>query len=572
VNARLRPLLATLALALLVFIVVPASLYLGNRGEFLTAPLPLLQLLLLPAGLLVVVALVALRLSRRQEFSRYTSLVATLTLLVWAQTYLLVWDYGVLDGSPIDWDTRPWRGWLDASLWLAALGAAVAWHRRLAAPLATAACVIVALQAGVCAAEAFKHRDALALKASKRLEANRLEAMAQFSRQRNVLHIILDSFQADVFKDLVTGDGGDAIQAALPGFTYFEEQLGTFPATYLALPVIVSGQVYRNHVPRAEFIESAYAGKSVLNAASAAGYEVDLAADSWMLDLLMKGRFDNAYLTAQVPLVQEAARLLDLALFRMAPHHAKRWVYRDQQWLAQRLVTRSPLAQFPYYSHNAFLSHVTRNFAADREAPVYKFFHLMTTHAPLVVNPDCSPAGQALPRVRETVTAQSRCSLAFVVALLNRMKEAGVYDDALIVLMGDHGGHVPPHRYAPGSIVSGNYEYALPADLVALATPLLAIKPPGDTAAFRISPRLTSMTDVAATVDALLGLDSGLPGTSIWDPAYGASGERHFYAYRWSKLDPVSEYIELIQQHPVTGSAYDLKSWHIGPLYPPPHP
>lgn len=517
------------------------------------------------------VALLALRLSRRPEFSRLCSVLAALVLLAWAQAYLLVWNYGVLDGSAIDWGAAPWRA-LDVALWIGGLTAAAAFYRRLERPLVGAALTLVALQAAIVGAQGFAQRDALALKHSKRLASNDLEAMARFSTGRNVLHVVLDSFQADVFGQIVTGPGSDEARAALPGFTFFEEHLGTFPATYLALPVIVSGQVYRNELPRAEFMEGAYGGRSLTRAAHAAGYEVDVATDSWMLDLMTRGHVDHAYLTAQLPVVQEAAKLLDLALFRLVPHLAKSQVYAGQQWLTQRLFRRSTLMRFPYFTHNAFLAHVAKDFRADRPAPVYKYFHLMTTHAPFVVNDDCTPSGRVVERVREHVLAQSRCSLGYVVALLNRMREAGVYDDSLIVIMSDHGGHLPPLRYRQGSIVDGNMEYDLRPDFVGLATPLLAIKPPGASGPFAISPALTSMSDVAATIDALAGFGGGLPGTSIWDPAYGASGQRLFYGYEWSRLDPVSEYIAMIREHSVTGSAYDVASWRMGPVFLPPEP
>lgn len=569
-NPRLQPLLVTAMLALLTFVIIPGVQYMGNRGEFLTAPLPILRLLLVPAALLVALALVALRLSARRDFSRYTSIAAMLTLLVWAQAFLLVWDYGLLDGSPIDWRTPWWRGPLDASIWVAGLAAAVLLHRRLARPLATAAVVLVLLQAALLATNLHTHRATLSLKATKRLAAEDASPMAHFSRTRNVLHVILDSFQADVFKDLLEGPDGAALRDALAGFTYFEEHLGTFPATYLAMPVIVSGQVYRNHIPRAQFMESAYAGNTLFRAAKDAGYEVDLAADAWVLDLLTKAPHDNAYLTAQLPLVQEAARVLDLGLFRAAPHWLKSAVYDDQQWTVQRLFAQSALLKFPYFTHNAFVAGVTRNLVADRDAPVYKFFHLMTPHAPFVVYPDCSPVGAAVGRVRETVTTQSRCSLGFVIALLNRMKDAGIYDDALIVLMGDHGGHIPPHRYAPGSFVQGEFRYVLQPSIVALATPLLAIKPPGASHPFRVSGALTSMTDVAATIDALAGLGGGLPGRSVVEAVADPVPERRFFGYEWNKLDPVSDYIGSIKEYRVTGSAYTVDSWGFVTSYPPP--
>ncbi|MGH8443260.1 MAG: sulfatase-like hydrolase/transferase [Nevskiaceae bacterium] len=569
-RARGKAIAVTAALAALVFIVLPGSQYMGNFAEFLTVPGAILRLLLAPAVLLILLAVIALRTSGRQDFSRYCSVVAALTLLAWAQSYLLVWDYGVLDGSPIDWGTPWWRGWVDSAVWVAGLGVAVAFHRRLAKPLATGAFVVVALQAGLLATDLVIHRDTLALKAGKRVAATQLDAMARFSPERNALHIVLDSFQADVFNEIVNGTGGDEFKAALSGFTFFEEHLGTFPATYLAMPVILSGQIYRNHVPKPGFMADAYSRGSVLTAARNAGFEVDVAGDSWLLDVAMQGKVDNAYLAAQLPLAQEAARVLDLGLFRLAPHWLKPLVYNDQHWLSQRLFSRSVLLRFAYFTHNAFLASITRRLAADRPAPVYKFFHVMTPHAPFVVNADCSPSGRVVERNRANVTAQSRCSLAFVVALLQRMKQAGIYDNSLIVLMGDHGGHIPPYRYRTGSIVDGDMVYELRPDFVALATPLLAIKPPGATGPLRTSTALTSMTDVAATIDALLGLGGKLPGRSLWDQAYPAAGERRFYGYEWSRRDPVSEYVGKVSEYRVVGSAYRSDSWHIGPEFLPP--
>lgn len=569
-TSRQNLLLASVLMASLVCVVLPMSMYLGNLSEFQTAPGAILPLLMAPAMLLVGMVWLGLKLARRAPRTRLVALLAAITVLAWVQAYLLVWDYGLLDGSPVDWDSPTWRPWVDGSVWVVGVAAAALWPQRLQRPLVTAALVVVALQAALVAASAFQHRDALALKASKRLTANKLQEMARFSSDRNVLHIVLDSFQADIFKEIVSGPDGAAIQAAMPGFTFFEEHLGTYPATYLALPVIVSGRPYLNDMPKPAYMDAAFGEGSILTAAQRAGFEVDVASDAWMLDLLMKAPFDNAYLTAQLPIAQEAARVLDLALFRLAPHPLKPWVYQNQQWLTQRLVTRSVLERFAYFAHNAFFAYITRHFSADRAAPVYKFFHVMTTHAPFVVNPDCSPAGQVLPRTRETVIAQSRCSLAFVVGLLNRMKQAGVYGDSLIVLMADHGGHIAPERYRHEGFVTNGVQYDLRPDYVGLATPLLAVKPPGATGPFAVSPVRTSMTDVAATIAALAGLGGDMPGTSIWGPGYGLSGTRRFFGYEWSKMNPVHEYISGIEEYLVKGSAYDAKSWSKGPSRPPP--
>jgi hypothetical protein len=228
---RAQALAGSGVLALLLFILLPASQYLGNLGEFVLAPGPLA--LMLAGGALVFLGAIALalRLLAASGFGRFASVVSALTLLAWLQSYLLVWDYGLLDGSDIDWGTPWWRGWVDLPIWAAGLFAAWRWHHRIGGALRAAAAAVVALQAVAVASDAFARRDVLALKPSLYAASNEAGAMARFSSQRNVLHIVLDSFQAEIFKDIIEGPAREYFVPRLPGFTFFEEQLGTFPAT-----------------------------------------------------------------------------------------------------------------------------------------------------------------------------------------------------------------------------------------------------------------------------------------------------------------------------------------------------
>jgi len=51
--------------------------------------------------------------------------------------------------------------------------------------------------------------------------------------------------------------------------------------------------------------------------------------------------------------------MLDLSLFRHAPHFLKRFIYNDQTWLIQRLVApKGHLLNLEYFSHAAFMDDV----------------------------------------------------------------------------------------------------------------------------------------------------------------------------------------------------------------------
>jgi hypothetical protein len=565
-------------LAAEIFLLLPATLYVGNLVEFAASGLATLRTLFVPALALLLVLVIAGGLVERRGPGAFVAMIAALGVLAWIQAFLLVWDYGPLDGHRIDWSREPWRGWLDGAVWTVVLFAAWRFHRLLERPLSVALGALFIMQSGVLAAAAVDDRAALLEKfgASPRYDA--LPAMPRFSERRNVLHLILDSFQSDIFREIVTaGPGAQRYRSALDGFTFYEENSGVFPYTYFALPAILSGRIYRNDRPKKEFIREVFSGDTLLSAAAGAGFEVDIATEPLMLDMMANGPYTNAYLvpgqsgpSPRALAVNEAAKLLDLSLFRLAPHFLKRHVYNDERWLVQRATAGPEHLRYFYFAHNLFLHEIAKNMSADRPAPVYKFFHVMSPHAPMVVDDQCAYTGGAIERNRETVTWQSRCTLEFVIDLLGRMKELGIYDDALIVLMADHGGHIPPDRYRPPDPAETSRGFVMNPWVVAMASPLLLIKLPGASGPLRTSPAQTSALDTAATVGAILGLKERFPGTDVLGIEADAVRERRFYQYTWRRADYVTDYILPIQELLIRGSLYENDSWSFGEVFEPP--
>lgn len=573
-RAALRLVLCAMLVAE-IFVLVPGTIYVGNLGEFAASGAAIFRNLAIPALIALLAFVVIGGIVERRGPGRFVALVAALSLLAWLQAFLLVWDYGSLDGHLIDWGHAAWRGWLDAAAWAGMLLCAALFARRLERPLVVAAVAVCIAQFGVLGAAAAQNRAEFLEKFGSAPTHDALPAMRQFSATQNVLHVILDSFQTDIFDEIVSnGPAGAGYRAALDGFVFYEENVGIFPYTYFALPAILSGRIYRNDLPKKEFIRQVFSGDTILNAAAASGFEIDIATEPLMLDMMTNGSYTNAYLvpgqsgpSPRALARSEAAELADLALFRLSPHFLKRRVYNDQRWLVQRALASEEHMRYFYFAHNLFLHDVTSNMTADRAAPVYKFFHVMSPHAPMVVDEQCAFAGRALDRNRQTVTWQSRCTLEFVVGLLDRMKQLGIYDSTLIVLMADHGGHIPPDRYHPPDPANG---FAIHPWIVAMASPLLLIKMPGASGPLSSSPAQTSALDVAPTISSALGLGAAFPGTVVTDLASELPRERRFYYYPWRREDYVTDYILPIRELLIRGSIFENDSWRFGAEFSPP--
>jgi arylsulfatase A-like enzyme len=150
------------------------------------------------------------------------------------------------------------------------------------------------------------------------------------------------------------------------------------------------------------------------------------------------------------------------------------------------------------------------------------------------------------------------------------MKELGIYDDALIVLMADHGGHIPPDRYRPPDPAEASHGFVMNPWVVAMASPLLLIKLPGASGPLRTSPAQTSALDTAATIAAILGLKERFPGTDALGIEADAMRERRFYQYTWRRADYVTDYILPVQELLIRGSLYENDSWSFGREFAPP--
>ena len=581
-NTRIRQCLESLlfgaVLAAHLALFTPLTLYLGNSDEFSAGFLSMFPGLLLSlAAFAVLAGLIGLLLPARASRA-YTGLLATLGLLVWVQGNFLVWDYGALDGRQIDWAQRTWRGWLDLSIWLAALMIVL----RLRAPrrriVLNAALAVFALQLVSGAVSGARNSDLLAKSAEIVPGDTALEQVYGFSRSKNVLHLVMDGFQADIFGELVGEDRqGETFADALDGFTFYRNHLSAFPYTHMSLPALVSGKIYRNHEPIETFRANTFGDQSILRSAIANGYELDVAAAPALANWYRLGGYTNTFdLTDSLhadpgqAVIDETAQLLDLSLLRSLPHFVKRYVYNEQRWLIQPLVSESRVSQLQYFSHRFFLRRWHESMTAEREAPVYKMVHLMLSHNPMVVDEDCEFADQYLYAERENVLNQSRCSLIEAVRLLEKMKHVGVYDQTLIVIMGDHGDWVPQKGLIVELASDGTRKpMLLSAAHHALATPLLAIIMPGVSGILRFSDAPTWTADLPDTISTALGFGDDFGRRDILSLSEDEQRTRRFHYYAYDRAELDSDYLEPIQEYLVEGNVYDLSAWRLGELYEP---
>ena len=518
----------------------PWTVHATNRAEFL-APFwslaPRWIWLLAPVvGTLVAIGLVL----PTRWFAHYVAVLFAIGVLLWVQGTVLLAEYGQLDGSGLDLAAHAWRAPFELGLWVGTIALAAIFGVAVTKAAPVGSQLLVALQGIALLLPLVAPPRTLSAgdSASAAAGAWRLPPpeIYQLSRTRNLIHIVLDMFPTERFVEIVDADRA-TFDHNFSGFTVFADHLGAFPTTMASMPAMLSGRAYRNEVPFGLYLERD-AQPTVSQVLKQEGFHrQSLSAHGHPLespggDPAIQYAIPSPYSTFRNYRDVTAAQLLDLSLFRHVPHSLKTAIYRDQQWLLQPWVAadREVVAERAF-SDAAFLAEFAQRVTRGGDAPVYTFMHLLTPHTPVVTNADCTYPGRPQEFTVESYTAQARCALAGVRALLDRLRALDLYESSAILLTSDHGRVFPPAADDPFR------ERSSPAGrldrIVAQATPFLAVKPVGSQGLLRISYAPTALTDVPATLLDLVGLPNTLGhGVSVF--ALGAPPRERTYAhYEW---------------------------------------
>lgn len=521
------------------FIYGPAAIFHGNTAEFTVNFSSILTYYAWPFFILILVCLLGGLLFLRKGFERYVSLLFILGILLWLQGNLLVWHYGVLNGTPIDWSRFRWQGWIDAGLWIIFLTSAVIFGRSIVKLVFVTSLVLIVLQGGFLGWEVITEPKSFSTEYQNTFAPPR--DIFRYSPSRNVIHILLDSMQTDAFQEVVKEN---KMSADLDGFIFFPENMGAFGTTAFTLPAIFSGKTYQNNMDVRSYVRDAVSKNAFFSVLSKKGYDVSLVpgieipaknVSSYYMVPKTYGGSENERRLGQ------AALLMDLVLFRQLPQVFKKLIYNNQKWMIQPLFVGNYTVGYYYYK--SFFEDYIEKVNMGSNQPTYHFIHLLPPHPPFVTLPDCSCAGRVLPPTRDNYKEEVKCALKLFVKFLHKLKALGIYDSSVIILQADTGIGFPVKKLGNRFGLSTK-DIVVSLGTIGRALALLAVKPKNSRGPMKTSQAETSVTDIPATVMKAVGLPGNLEGPSIFEISPGETRKRIYN-----------------NQFEVQGSVYDVSSW-----------
>ena len=425
----------------------PWTVHETNRTEFLVGFWELAPNLVWLIGPVVgVLATLGIVMPARW-FPRYVAGLCAVGVLLWAQGNLLLADYGLLDGGGLDLASHAWRTPVEAGLWVCVLLVAVVFVDRVARVAPVACVALVTLQATVLLVPVGRVAtlDAPPTTATETTWRLPPPEIYELSGTRNLIHIVLDGFPTHTFADILDADR-PAFDRDWSGFTFFANHLGASRITLLSMPAMLSGVAFRNELPFREFLAR---HPSVFHVLGQQGYQLRSLASRGHDHLNPSFSGVEAAIRYDIPTPYgsyrdyvdvAAAQLLDLSLFRHAPHAFKPGIYHDGRWFLQQRIEsrRGPEATAAQsFGAAAFLREFANRVTQGEDAPVYTLLHVLTPHLPVLTDADCAHAPKLAP-VPEDFTNQARCALSAVRTLLQRLRDLDLYDQSAIIVTSDH--------------------------------------------------------------------------------------------------------------------------------------
>ncbi|NSW92672.1 MAG: sulfatase-like hydrolase/transferase, partial [Firmicutes bacterium] len=248
----------------------PSYLYFTNILEFpylfsdvwyLFASISLLCILVISAILLPL---------KSSIHRKAVSLLFAFAFLLWLQGNILVWNYGVLDGKEIPWNNYKIYGFIDTAVWLVVVTFTFIKSNFIYNLIKKISIGLILIQIVSTAVVWYQAPEQPEWKRYALSE----ESKYNFSSEKNVIILVLDTFQTDIFQELINEH--PEYSNTFQGFTYFRNAVGGFPTTYPSIPLILTGQYYDNSVPIQEFIKKAYSNSSIPLILNQNGYQVEL--------------------------------------------------------------------------------------------------------------------------------------------------------------------------------------------------------------------------------------------------------------------------------------------------------
>ena len=403
--------------------------------------------------------------------------VAFLTFYI--QGNVLVKSLPALDGSVINWDSYVSDNWITLAVCAILTVAAVFVCKNIGlkkfvnyaagASLAVFVMLSVSLVTTAAQNDIFKSKNNL---------ISTTEDFNGASKNKNFFIFMVDSQSATEFTQVISSQ--EQFRHAFDDFTYYTDTLSTYAYTRDSVPYVLSGHLNENEESFGNYSQRALNGSTLFKALDERGYDIRLydSEFNWYgeknFNIKNNPGVNNVNLNFSAYFENE----MRYVWFKYLPYAFKRYSGIEKMDFG-RCIDQFNWGNDVLYKE--FKNKPTLNTTSGAQ---FRFIHAEGAHVPLDMDEDMNRIGHGTYLQKTAATAK------LISAFIERLKENGVYDNSVIVIMADHG-------YQPAQNAPENY-------ILSRFNPILLIKGAGEKHDLVYSDKPVSYLDLPQAYNDLL--------------------------------------------------------------------
>ncbi len=341
-----------------------------------------------------------------------------------------------LDGNTFDWHDFPRQATRNLLLWLAVLAGlsvlGLFFPEQARTVTLIASLALVAAQA-VALVTTWVPED----RSEPNLQLSGADQFT-FSTDENIIFITLDQFNPLIFEEQLAAD--PSLEETFKDFLYFDNMSSCYSFTFPSLLYLATHQYFDTTVPTRQAVYNAWHSDSAagfFDALHENGYEANLYMESNYAALgaeNMLGKADNVVEAGRLvvtPLFFEF--VLDMSLYRYMPIMLKNDFCVSTGGIVDISTFQGVTKLRINYDFRSSLEE--EGITLTDEHSMFQWYHMAGAHFPYVVDYD----GYLCDEDESDRETALHGYLVMLDTFFQYLKDAGVYDDAAIIISADHG-------------------------------------------------------------------------------------------------------------------------------------
>ncbi len=468
----------------------------------------------------------------KKQYPYFWVIVCILTVMQYVQGVLLNGHLNTLEGEKQTWGTS--MIYINLAIWVLAICAGILLFVRkknmikLYGILCAYICLIQAVSLiymGI--TTDFSKKDEYVLTT---------EGMLEVDDENNVIVFVLDWFDGQILEWIEEED--PAFFEPLKDFTNYKNTTSCYAYTTLSVPYLLSGVKYNNEDTVEEWCKNAYTQQSLLYEIDRLGYDIGVYTEFQLANQAFKDIVINySEVKRRCRMAYSVGVMLRCAGYKNMP-----FVLKDQFSYSTDDIAALAIAEDEYITttdtwiYKDLMQKGLKAKDNKERNGAFRFLHLKGAHLPLVMNENCEELKGDVARTHENWLSQAKGSLRVVYEYIEQMKQLGVYENATIMIMADHGQNL--YMDNDRGLEFGFEDHT--------SNPILFVKQSKETGTetMTVSEAPTSHEEFGASVIKAIGGDYATFGSAfdeipadeirIREFAYGKLGENSFVNYHIS--------------------------------------